>query len=476
MMSDARTPLLTVPPRIINVGLASFAEAADRAGAEAVDLDWRPPADGDRELGLAIARLDDGDDGPTARANGEAVDRVLRSRPRAVDIRPAGQVVPGLEGRMLLHAGPPIDWAEMAGPMRGAAIGAVLLEGWADDADAAVALLDRGEVDLAPCHHHQTVGPMAGLVSPSMPVVCVEDSANDTRAYATLNEGLGKVLRFGAYDDEVLDHLRWMGRTLGPALGAALRAADGVDLRALTAQALQMGDECHNRNVASSSLMARMLAPRLLSTGEVDVAVEVLDFLAANDHAFLNFSMAACKVALDAADGVPGSTMVTAMCRNGVEFGIRVSGTGQRWFTAPASVADGLFFAGYGPEDASPDLGDSSITETFGIGGFAMAAAPSIVRFVGGTPAQAVAYTREMERITLTRNGDLGLPPLGFRGTPTGIDVRRVVETRTAPVINTGIAHREAGVGQIGAGVARAPLACFDAALRALADEREVAA
>jgi len=229
-----------------------------------------------------------------------------------------------------------------------------------------------------------------------------------------------------------------------------------------------MGDEGHNRNVAATSLFTRQLAPTLVRTADTATAEAVLAFLRGNDHFFLNLSMAACKSAMDAAHGIEGSSVVTAMARNGVRFGIRLSGTGDAWFEAPVGVPDGLYFPGYGPDDANPDLGDSAITETSGIGGFAMAAAPAIVRFVGGTAEDALDFTRSMYRITLARNAGYALPPLGFAGTPTGIDARRVVETGVQPVINTGIAHREAGVGQIGAGIARAPLACFEAGLRAL--------
>src|SRR5438093_5610900 len=309
---------------------------------------------------------------------------------------------------------------------------------------------------------------MAGFVSPSMPVAVVENGAAGNRSFATLNEGLGKVLRFGAYEDSVLERLRWFVSTLGPALSTVLRAGGPIDLKAITAQALQMGDEGHNRNVAATSLFTRTIAPTVATSLTSAVQAEVFTFLRGNDHFFLNLSMAACKAGLDAAAGIDGSTVVTAMSRNGVDFGIRLSGTGSTWFTAPVGVPDGLYFPGYGPEDANPDLGDSAITETFGIGGFAMAAAPAIVRFVGGSPADALEFTRLMGRITLARNPSYALPPLGFSGTPTGIDARRVVDSGIAPVINTGIAHRKAGIGQIGAGIARAPLACFASALVAL--------
>jgi hypothetical protein len=464
---------LTAGIRAINVGLAGFADPIRATGSAVVALDWRPPASGDRELGLLLAQLEDdpGDRVGSAvvTANQRAVERILEAQPMLIDVGVAGEAIDGLGDHMLLHSGPPIDWSAMCGPVQGAAIGACLFEGWASTPAEARAMLDAGRIAFAPCHDHAAVGPMAGVISPSMPVAIVENAAAGNRAFATLNEGLGKVLRFGAFDDSVLTRLRWFVSTLGPALSTILRAGGPIDLRAITAQALQMGDEGHNRNVAATALLTRSIAPTVATSVSPSVQTELFTFLRGNDHFFLNLSMAACKSGLDAASDIEGSTVVTAMSRNGVDFGIRLSGTGSAWFTAPVGVPDGLYFPGYGPDDANPDLGDSAITETFGIGGFAMAAAPAIVRFVGGTPADAIAFTRLMERITLARNSAYGLPSLGFAGTPTAIDARLVVETGVAPVINTGIAHREAGVGQIGAGIARAPLACFELAVRAVA-------
>ena len=473
--TTAAPSLLADGVRAINVGLAGFAEPIRDHGARVVALDWRPPASGDRELGLLLAYLEDDAADPVgaaiAAANEMAMERILGAQPMLVDVQPAGTAIPGFGDRMLLHSGPPIEWSRMCGPVQGAAIGACLFEGWASSADDARRLFDDGAIRFEPCHDHTAVGPMAGIVSPTMPVVVVENAANGNRAHATLNEGLGKVLRFGAYDGAVLERLRWFASTLGPALSLTLKGSGPIDLKAITAQALQMGDEGHNRNVAATSLFTRIIAPTLVEAVDPPTAQAVLAFLRGNDHFFLNLSMAACKAALDAGHGIKGSTVVTAMTRNGVDFGIRLSGTGQAWFLSPVGVPEGLYFPGYGPDDANPDLGDSAITETFGIGGFAMAAAPAIVRFVGGSPADAINFTRLMERITLARNSAYGLPSLGFSGTPTGIDARRVVETGIAPVINTGIAHKEAGVGQIGAGIARAPLACFELAVRALGQQ-----
>ena len=456
--------------RVINVGLSSFAQAIAAAGGEVTEVAWAPPAGGDRAVGLALARLVNH---PRIEAgNRVAYAAYLEAQPALEGIGPARTLVPRMGRRMILHAGPPIEWARMCGPMQGAIVGAVLFEGWAEDVDAAARLAASGKIAFAPCHDHGAVGPMAGVISPSMPVWAVRDLNGGRLAFSNLNEGLGKALRFGANGPEVIERLRWMAKTLRPALAAGLAVLGPVELKPLMAQALHMGDELHNRNAAASSLLLKRLVPAMLRSKTSRRAVEeAVAFMAANDHFFLNLSMAACKAMLDAARGVAASSMVTAMARNGVEFGIQLSAFGSRWFTAPAPLIDGLFFPGYGIADAAPDLGDSAITETAGLGGFAMAAAPAIVKFVGGAPADAVANTLAMGHITLGRNEALTLPALDFAGTPAGIDVRKVVDTGLLPVINTGIAHRQAGIGQIGAGITRAPLGCFTRAITALDED-----
>lgn len=466
------TSLLTTTPGVIVLGPGHFADGPASAGAPALALDWRPPARGDAALARLLAALADDHEGlgaTVAAANRQALGRLTGADPVLVDVLPAREALRDMGPTTVLHAGPPLAWEQMCGPMRGGVIGALRYEGLAASAEQAEAMLAAGAVELAPCHTRDAVGPMAGIISPSMPVLVVENVAAGTRAYSNLNEGLGRVLRFGAYDDEVSARLRWMGRTLAPALGAAVRRMGGLSLKGLVARALHMGDEVHNRNAAASGLLFKALAPQLaalaLPSAEL---VAVLEFLAGHEHFFLNFSMAACKSALLAAEDVPRSTLVTAMARNGVETGIQVSGLGRRWFTAPAPLPQGLYFPGYGEADANPDLGDSAITETAGLGAFAMGAAPAIVRFVGGTPAAAVRATEEMYTLALGEHPAFTLPALDFRGTPVGIDVRRVVERGTAPIINTGIAHREPGFGNIGAGVVAAPLACFEGALRAM--------
>ena len=452
------------PLSVVNVGLERFAASVETV----TRVEWAPPAGGDAEAARVLAHLVAHPE--VDAANARAYAAYERAEPVLEAIGVAGETIPGFEGRMLLHAGPPIEFGRMCGPMRGAALGAIVLEGWAENLDAARGLAEAGAVRFAPCHHHDAVGPMAGIISPSMPVYVVRNSAGTNRAYSNLNEGFGKVLRMGANGPEVIQRLRWMRDDLAPALRAALAKLGPLELKPLIARALHMGDEAHNRNVAGTSLLIRRLAPALVRSGvDAEHAAATLEFMHGNDHFFINLGMAACKCMMDPAHGVPGSSLVSVMSRNGVDFGLRLSGTGDEWFTAPAPVPDGLYFPGYSRADAGADMGDSAITETAGLGGFAMAAAPAIVQFVGGTPAQALANTRSMMTITHGRNAAFTLPALDFTGTPAGIDARKVADTGVLPVINTGIAHKEAGIGQVGAGITYAPMACFAKALIALA-------
>lgn len=459
-ITRSRTPI-----SVINIGADIFADALEAQNVAVTRVAWRPPAGDGHALQKLLA------DPAVDAANKLAVERMLAAHPVLIDVRPAGEAIPALRDKKLLHAGPPIAWERMCGPMRGAVIGACIYEGWASNEAEAVALAEAGALDFEPCHHYNAVGPMAGIISPSMPVVVVEDSVHGNITFATLNEGLGKVLRYGAFAPEVLERLRWMQNILGPALGRAVRKLGGVDLRAIMAQALQMGDECHNRNKAATSLFVRQVGPALVETGSsITETAAVLRFIAGNDHFHLNPSMAAAKAITLAGANVPHSSVVVTMARNGVDFGIRVSGLGDRWFVGPAQYIQGLYFAGYNAEDANPDIGDSAITETSGVGAFAMAGAPAIVQFIGGTPADAMRYTREMYDITVTSNPLFGLPSLDFQGVPTGIDIRQVCRLNMLPVINTGIAHRLPGVGQVGAGVVYPPVECFEQALQALAE------
>lgn len=404
------------------------------------------------------------------KSNQEAIEKLLHSHPFIIGIGNALEDIPGMRKNLFLHAGPPVTWDRMCGPMRGAVLGGIVYEGMADTIEDAEKIAVSGEIDFEPCHHHCAVGPMAGLVTPSMPVWKVKNKTYGNMAYCTLNEGLGKVLRYGAYGPEVIERLKWMADELAPLLSKAIELHGEIDLKNLISQALQMGDEVHNRNKAATSLFIREIAPFIVKTGfSADALARAFSFMHSNDHFFLNLSMPASKVSLDAAHGIEGSTLVTAMCRNGTDFGIRVSGLGSQWFTAPAAIVDGLYFPGFTAEDANRDIGDSSITETAGIGGFAMGGAPAIVQFVGGTPQDAVNMTLKMYEITMAENNLYKLPSISFRGTPTGIDIRKVIETGILPSINTGIAHKTPGVGMVGAGLVNPPRIVFENALEAFA-------
>jgi len=407
------------------------------------------------------------------RANAMAVGRMMEARPILKGLVAARDVIPGLKDNLLLHAGPPIEWPRMSGPLRGAVIGALLFEGLAKTEAAATAMAEKGLVEFAPCHEHNAVGPMAGVTSASMKVYVVENITHGNKAFSNLNEGYGKVLRYGAYSDEVLKKLRWMNDVMGPVLADALAASpDGLDLRALLAEALHMGDEGHNRNKAGSLLYLKWLAPRVAKVAQDrQIEHDVLQFIGDNALSVLNPVMAACKAMADAAHNIEGSTLVSTMARNGTDFGIRVSGLGSRWFTAPCETPQGLWFPGFTAADANPDIGDSTITETAGIGGFAMATAPAIVTFVGSTPKDATNATMEMYEITVAEHKYFTIPTLDFRGTPTGVDIRKVVEKGIPPRINTGIAHKQAGVGQVGAGLVRPPMKIFEEALVAFAEK-----
>jgi len=406
------------------------------------------------------------------RANAKALEIINKAQPTLVDMKFAHEVFPGFDKKTVLHAGPPIEWKDMCGPMKGAVVGAIRYEGLADTEEEAEKLIESGEIKFSPNHHWGAVGPMTGMTTYSMPVFVVKNEVFDNYAYCTINEGLGKVMRFGANGDEVIQRLKWLEEVLAPALKEAIVSAGGINLKVIAAQALTMGDEMHQRNIAASSLFIRTIMPHLVKVVEDRKQLaEVTSFISGNEQFFLNLAMAMGKATMDPVYNIPYSTVVTAMCRNGKNFGIRVSCTGDRWFEAPVEMPKGLYFPGFSEEDANPDMGDSAIVESFGLGGFCMATAPAVVRFVGaGTLQDALNYSKTMYEITVGKSDHYILPNLNFDGTATGIDVIKVVEKGIAPVINTGIAHKEPGIGQVGAGVVFAPMGCFEKALVAIGD------
>lgn len=471
--------LLTQAPSVINIGIDGFNQSVTSNGGALTNLQWQPPGNADPLVAWQLAQLMH--DPRIESANAEATKRIINARPMWEDIplRADGVWHELKNTRVLLHAGPPVAWHDMCGPMQGAMIGAVLYEGWTDTPEKAQTMLEKSEIEFAQCHDFDAVGPMTGIISASMPLIKVREASNGNISYTNINEGIGRCLRFGANGPDVIQKLKWFESVLAPVLKAAVRhnfdKTGGIDLKAIQSQALLMGDEVHSRNAASTSLFFMQLAVPLAGLDMSKTSVQqdhirqTLDFLSKNSQFFLNFSMVSCKAIMDAAHNIPFSTVVTAMARNGTETGLRVSGMGKEWFTAKSDLPTGLFFPGFKQEDACPDIGDSAITETAGFGGCSFAASPALTLLAGGTVSDAVRYSKEMYEITVTKNPALSLPALDFAGAPCGIDVRKVVDTGIRPLVTTGIAHKEAGIGQIGAGVVRVPMDAYVKALSAIA-------
>ncbi len=440
--------------KVINIGLESFMKGLTDGGVEAVNTEFKPPLISDQKLLEKVKK----NSVKINKANKKALSKVLSAKPVLTGLDVAINVIPGMRKDLILHSGPPIKWKDMCGPMRGGIICALMYEGKAKNYKEAEKLAASGKIKYAPCHEHSAVGPMAGIISHSMPVLIIKNEKYGNKAYATMNEGLGKVLRYGAFSPDVIERLKWMETVLYPTLKDAVEKLGKIDLKAIAAQALHMGDEVHNRNRAATSLFYRIIAPRIIKTAKDNqTAAEVLDFINGNDHFFLNLSMALAKASLDAARNIKDSSLAVLMARNGTEFGVQLSGTGDKWFTGEAPVPDALYFPGFSKADANPDIGDSSITETNGFGGFAIAASPAIVQFVGGKAADALNYTLKMYEITIGENNIYQIPYLDFRGSPTGIDIIKVIEKGILPFIDTGVAHKKPGIGQVGAGVLSAP-------------------
>ncbi|MDP8887010.1 MAG: DUF1116 domain-containing protein [Thermoproteota archaeon] len=408
-------------------------------------------------------------------ANKEGIHRILAAKPFLVGVKPAMEVLPGMKRRSILHAGPPIEWSRMCGPMRGAIVGTMIFEGWANSWEEAEKLVEEGEIELSPNHDHGAVGPMAGVISPSLPVMVVRNEK-----YGNINYGriVEQKVQFGAFDKEAIASLRFWTEVVAPSIEKALgkirgQGGIGIDLKSIMARALYMGDELHNRPSAGTALFALSILPHLIETSDdKEQLSQITSYFASNEIFFLCLAMTACKATMDAAREIEYSTLVTVMARNGVDFGIKVSGLGNdSWFTGPAGLIRGLYFPGFASRDANPDMGDSAITETAGVGGFALANSPAILSLVGGTAEDASKYTRQMQQITMALNDTFLIPIFDFQGTATGIDIRKVVKTGILPVIDTAIAHKEPGVGMIGAGLVTPPMDAFKSALRGYAEK-----
>ena len=465
--NSTATPTVALPDevRVVNIGLPLFEEAIRDQGVNVVGVDWRIPAAGNDRVIAALARLLGPQAAAIDSANEEVVRRLNDGVPILQAIEQAADVVPGIGDRTVLHCGPAIDWSEMCDPLRRSVQAAIVAEGWTTNVADAAAAVASGDVALAPANEHRTVVPMATAIGPSAPVYVVANEAGSTEAYAPINQGSGQVAWFGVDTDEAIERLRFIRDSVGPVLAGAIASMDPIDTFSLASQGVPMGDDVHMRTQATTNLFLRDLLPHLVRSPH-PAAGEVASFLSGNHLMFLNIAMASAKALTLWAGEVPGSSIVTTMSRNGTAYGIRLSGNDEQWFLAPSPpVQDALYYPGQGPETSAPDIGDSAVLELVGLGGPAAANSPAVAGFLGGRMTDAIAATRNMQRICAGESGRFRLPILDNVGTPVGVDVRRVVESGVTPAVNTGIVHASDGSGQVGAGVAWAPIECFVDAL-----------
>ncbi len=451
--------------RVINIGLKEFYHDLKALNVPSVHVDWRPPAGGDHHLAESLVRLRGA---KYDRANANTIARMLKSNPVWIDVGEAKDEIPGMLPNHVLHSGPPIDFDDMCDPQQRAVEGAAVFEGWVRDKSELKKKIRSGKIVLAPNYTLNSIGPMCGVITPSMSVIVTQNKSFGNRSWSTFNEGKGNVLWMGTYDDGSIQRLRWIKDTLGPGLKEALKHSEGgIDLHAILSEAVQMGDEAHARSAACTSLLLQRLYPLLLKTClDRRSILEIVEFIGSNNHFFLNLTLTACKVTADAAHGIKNSMIVTAMSRNGVDFALRVGGGGGRWFISPAAPMDeAIYYSGYSFEDAAGDIGDSAIVETAGLGGMVIGAAPSICSFVGGTMEDSVRAMKTMKSICAGSNPKFAPASADFMSAPLGIDIRKVVQTGITPIIDTGVIHKSSGVGQIGAGIARAPIEAFEKAV-----------
>ena len=464
--SASSTPRLPRDIRVVNVGLDLLADSIHRQGRDVVTIDWRIPAAGDEQSIRALQRLMGQQAELIDAANAEVFRRLDTASPMLTGVAKALDVVPRMTDRTILHSGPPLDWLEFCDPLRRSVRATVMAEGWARNRDEAEKLVESGEVTLDSANHHATVAPMATAIGPSDPVFVV--GFDEYTAYSPINQGPGKTAWFGVDEPEAVEHLAWLAQVAGPILRRAISSAGPIDVFAMATNGLHMGDDLHMRTQASGNLLLRHLFGDLIDTSARYLA-DFARFWSANHLFFLNIAMAAAKATTTWASEVPNSSVVTAMARNGTTFGIRVAGAGDDWFIAPAlAVEHAMYYSGYGPDTSAPDIGDSAVLELIGLGGPAAAGSPAVAAFVGGTMADARAVTEQLSHISIGRSSRFTIPTLDYLGTPVGVDIRKVVELQITPSINTGILHRSEGTGQIGAGLAAAPIDVFRAALLAL--------
>lgn len=450
---------------VINVGLPLFAEAIREQDAEVIHVDWRVPSGNSPVLLRALTDSYAMNSLEYDKANAEAIRRIDKGVPMLIGVASARDALPALPDRTLLHAGPPIAYEFVCDPVRRSMRAATVAEGWAKDVETADRLLAEGSVALAAANDHGTVVPMASAIGPTTPVWIAENAESGTVGFAPVNQGPGDVPWFGRESPAAIERLIFLREVAQPRIAQILKESGPIDILSLASQGVQMGDDVHMRTQATTNLLIRDVLTSIVRLGNDEGSVAFAHYLSKNHLFFLTIAMAAAKSLMLAAQQVSGSTIVTTMARNGTTFGVKV-GDSPRWHICPAPpVADALYYAGFSSEDAALDMGDSAVLELIGLGGAAAAGSPAVAAFLGGSMSDAARATEDMRRICVSESSRFKLPTMSFRGTPLGVDVRKVVETGISPKVTTGILHRSSGSGQIGAGVATAPLEGFEQAL-----------
>ena len=465
-MTEPGTPPLSLPRdvAVVNVGLPLFADAVRDQGVPVVSVDWRVPAGGDPAAVAALGRLYGIHAERIDAANAEVLRRLDQGVPLLTGLTTVAAAAPDLPERTLLHCGPPIAYADAPDPLRRSMRAAAVAEGWASGLAHADGLLARGDIGLSPANTHRVVVPMATALGAGAPVYVLQNQAGGTEAYAPISQGPGEVAWFGCASGASIARLVFLRDVAAPVIREILDRAGPLDVLALAAQAVTMGDDVHVRTQAATNLLIREWLPHLTGVGGPD-GVAFARFMAGNHLFFLTLAMAAARSLTEWAAQVQDSSIVTTMTRNGTTFGIALAGS-DRWFLDEApEVGHALYYPGQGPETSARDIGDSAVLELSGLGAAAAAGSPAVAQLLGGQMREAAGLTGRLAAVCAGRSSRFKIPALDNTGTPLGVDVRKVVELGTTPAVTTGILHRSAGTGQVGAGVAEAPLGCFAGAL-----------
>ena len=400
-------------------------------------------------------------------ANEVVMNILLNGQPTWVDVRPALEVIPEFKKNLLLHAGPPIQPQDIVLALRNTLCGAALHEGLAKTFDEAWKMIEKGEILIDSAQDYSCSCGAAMVTSASTPVLVGKDTVFGGEGFSAIHPGsTPRCLRWGYYDDDIEKNLSWFCDIYGPALGEAVRNTGGINMRAIMSRTAGMGDENHVRQTASSFALVLNLIPEVLKLDipqRDDVIRALVD---CSEKFYLHVLMAGIMGVLKSAKNIPMSTIMIAMGGNGTEFGLQFCGTGNQWFTVKAPKILGQFLnPTWTEEEMCGYLGDSCVTEIYGLGGLSAISGPAFVRLTGGSFADAKKRTEDARAICLGEHKFAPVPWDDYRGFPVGVDMRKVVATTILPTSHGGSTRLVGGQG--GAGSILIPSECFKQGLRA---------